>query len=126
MREFFHGWRRKVGVVTLVMALVMMALWIRSYVLFDQIFVLGNLVLSNSGCIVWDWQGWGGPDANFLHFYSDRASPFDVDWYFGTDGIRLPYWIVTIPLTLLTAYLILWKPREKPKNTVAEFSQAGK
>ena len=31
MREFFRGWRRKCGVVTLVMALGIMALWVRSF-----------------------------------------------------------------------------------------------
>ena len=30
MREFFRGWRRKVGVLTLVMALGFMAGWVRS------------------------------------------------------------------------------------------------
>lgn len=113
MHEFFHGWRRKFGVATLVMACVVLGMWIRSYALVDQIFVFGNILISNSGCMVWDWQGWGGPDANILHFYSDLASPFDEDWYFGADGIRLPYWIIAIPLTLLSAYLILWQPRQR-------------
>ena len=30
MREFFKPWRRKIGVVTLVMACVLMAGWVRS------------------------------------------------------------------------------------------------
>ena len=30
MREFFRGWRRKIGVVTLLMALVAMGGWVRS------------------------------------------------------------------------------------------------
>ena len=30
MGEFFHGWRRKVGIVTLVIACVFMAGWVRS------------------------------------------------------------------------------------------------
>lgn len=28
----------------------------------------------------------------------------------------IPYWSITIPLTLLSAYLLLWKPRTKPKD----------
>ena len=36
MWEFFKGWRRKVGVVTLVMALVFMVVWIRSGVTHDS------------------------------------------------------------------------------------------
>jgi hypothetical protein len=30
MREFFRGWRRKAGLVTLVMACAVMAMWARS------------------------------------------------------------------------------------------------
>ena len=35
MREFFQGWRRKVGVVTLVMACVLTAGWVRSFLIRD-------------------------------------------------------------------------------------------
>jgi hypothetical protein len=31
MRDLFRGWRRKVGCVTLVMALMLIAVWIRSF-----------------------------------------------------------------------------------------------
>lgn len=37
MWSFFHGWRRKAGVVTLVMALAMAAAWVRSCVVDDLI-----------------------------------------------------------------------------------------
>ncbi len=37
MGEFFHGWRRKVGMMTLALALVFMAGWIRSFNEVDQI-----------------------------------------------------------------------------------------
>ena len=30
MGDFFHGWRRKIGVVTLLMALLFMAAWIHT------------------------------------------------------------------------------------------------
>jgi len=112
MGDFFRPWRRKAGCVLLVMALPLMALWVRSDILFDQIFVRGNLLLSNSGCIVWNWQGWGGPDSHITHWYSDTASPFSEDWYIGADGVRLPYWSIIIPLTLLSAVLILWPQRK--------------
>lgn len=113
MKEFFHDWQRKAGATSLVMALPLMALWVRSYILFDQILAGGNLIISNSGCIVWNWTGWGGPDANILIWYSDNASPFDEDWYLGADGVRLPYWAVTIPITLVAAYLLLVPARKR-------------
>lgn len=37
MRDFFKGWRRKVGCVTLVMALACIGLWIRGYDVGDRI-----------------------------------------------------------------------------------------
>jgi hypothetical protein len=113
MHTFFHGWRRSAGVVLLVVALVLMVGWIRSDIVFDQVVVAGNLVISNSGCLVWIWMGWHDPDLNILHWYSDTASPFDEDWYLGTDGVRLPYWALAIPLTLLSAYLLLWLPQKQ-------------
>ncbi len=36
MREFFRGWRRKVGCVTLVMACGLMGLWIRSGLMAEE------------------------------------------------------------------------------------------
>lgn len=110
MGAFFHGWRRKTGCVTLAVAMLLMALWIRSDILFDQVALYGNLFISNGGCLVWDWQGWGGPNADIIDWHSDKASPFDEAWYFGRDGVRLPYWALVAPLTLLSTYLIFRKP----------------
>lgn len=112
MREFFKGWRRKLGCVTLVLVLPILALWIRSFTCFDQIAAGGNLVISNSGCMVWNWMGWGGPDATITDWYTGIASPFGEDWYFGSDGVRFPYWSIVIPLTLLSSWLLLSRPRQ--------------
>lgn len=109
MGTFFHGWRRKTGCVTLTVAMLLLALWIRSDILFDQIALDGNLFISNSGCLVWDWQAWRGCDADLTDWHSEKASPFDEAWYFGPDGVRLPYWALVAPLTLLSGYLLLRK-----------------
>lgn len=37
MRTFFHGWRRMLGCLTLVMACLLMGVWMRSRVVTDQI-----------------------------------------------------------------------------------------
>lgn len=113
MKEFFHSWQRKAGCITLVMACVLMGMWIRSDIVFDQVVLFGNLVISNSGCLVWNWMGWHDPELYILHWYSDIASPFDEDWYLGADGVRWPYWALAIPLAILSACLILWKPRKR-------------
>ena len=40
MREFFRGWKRKLGVVSLVMACVFMAGWVRSSLLTDRFAII--------------------------------------------------------------------------------------
>jgi hypothetical protein len=42
MKEFFQGWRRKMGVATLVMACVLSGLWMRSRIFDDSFYTNGN------------------------------------------------------------------------------------
>jgi hypothetical protein len=70
MSDFFHGWRRKAGFVTLLMAIVFMAGWVRSMSGIDVVMIL----------------------------------------------ITIPYWSVIWPLGCLSAYLILWPGKPKPKS----------
>ena len=46
MREFFHGWRRKVGCVTLLIACALAGMWMRSLVYSDSV-LLNRGVLAN-------------------------------------------------------------------------------
>lgn len=100
MREFFHGWRRKAGVITLGLALAVMGLWIRSRIVDDQFTVCGMQFKSYGGVF---------ERSDFLFLDVDR---------FGSSEAREVFWSlqyawVAIPLTLLSAYLILWKPRKR-------------
>lgn len=144
MHTFFHGWRRKVGVATLVMACVVMGAWIRSTIITDivnfggeypqyrlnsyagvfEIFVCrpaGDVPRVprlwktrvttedydpiGQGGILWRWD-WGG-----FHFGAAGPTPGfapeEAQFY------AIPYWSITCPLTLLSAYLILWKRRKR-------------
>ena len=152
MRDFLHGWRRKAGCVTLVIACVLCGMWVRSLGVSDFVefngrpwrycvhSVIGNIRLirttpfteypffdfiteearnefhvtildngtmelapSRGVTFEWqfDWRGFHLSDGTF-----DRNSvPFRIQ------ECVIPYWYLTIPLTLLSAYLILWKPR---------------
>lgn len=65
MREFFKGWKRIVGVVTLVMACVFAAGWVRSLVCYDVFqFPLDDSTLQAIGsvdsCVFWH-SNQGGP-----------------------------------------------------------------
>ena len=125
MREFFHGWRRKAGCITLVMAVMVFVIWMRSRLICDQFAYPQNdyqwTIFSADGCLsvyaakldpleegytAW-WSGENhrdDPSAPQLSLIVYRIRP--AVW-------MLPYWMFVLPLTLLSTYLILWKPRTK-------------
>ena len=105
MREFFHGWRRKAGLATLVMAYGLMGLWIRSGLLPEE------LEIHNP---------FGRSDAKFVSL-DNNLEYWRLPWREGIASTRptewkrvccIPYWSVVIPLTLLSVVLVLWKPRK--------------
>lgn len=60
MGNFFNGWRRKIGVVTLGMACVVLSLWMRTIDMFDQLKIPNDepssylfIVLSLTGLSAW-------------------------------------------------------------------------
>ena len=59
MREFFKGWRRKVGLAALVMACVVMGAWMRSQFTSDVFcWSIGHeseVVISGNGALSW-WR----------------------------------------------------------------------
>ena len=137
--RFFHGWRRKMGAVTLWMALGVMAGWIRSVSHSDGYLIPGDdptfhLVYSAPNRIGWVFvknengsvprhyrTGERHRDVHPAIPVSDRpyvliygpvepthelAEAFErgPHWY-------LPYWALVAPLTAISAWLILSKPR---------------
>ncbi len=62
-----------------------------------------------------DFDPWGISD---LYWGWDRFGCGQSDY--GSLGFRLlvmPYWVLVFPLSLLSVYLILWKPHRVPSNT---------
>lgn len=124
MRDFFKGWRRKTGVMTLAMTCLFAAGWVRSLdggtdgmklLLLNRMHFLASL---NSYIL------WCGCDV-----YGDKTESFwirfeveGVDFQLArkTTGFRLweiPYWSIVLPLILTSAFLLLVKPRpKKPPN----------
>lgn len=135
MRDFFRGWRRKFGVVTLVLACVFAAGWVRSYAggdsyLFEEYSPLG--IFSCDGEIT--WLGLSANDPN------SPPTPLRLDPEFEVEGAptvfikpspmrfvvrTVPYWSIALPLTLLSSYLLLRRPRPAKPNTVSETAAAG-
>ena len=146
MHEFFKGWRRKVGCVALALALVVMAGWIRSRFIFDNIVVVTDdqTFVTYLSCI--HGVGWYTSHYRKLKLpatmhslrYSTAEQPSNSEMVDGegkdlsqnlfviyvddTDSdpqcqtIIVRYFVIAIPLTLLAAYLILWKPRKSPRS----------
>ena len=127
MGEFFKGWRRKAGLVTLGTACVLMVGWIRSRVMYDVMalsaFGRFNVVESELGRILWlasdrDQSAWQQLGWRSLSLSDPRLNNLVhteiVMRYLGKHvwALGLPYWSLVLPLTLLSAWLILGKPRK--------------
>lgn len=125
MREFFHGWRRKVGVVTLLMVCGLTGMWIRSRTVCDTIGIpIGQrqtVVVSLDGRAY--WYAYNVDDRNWFTFTGSelnntmREGQYQMRADFAEQpSIEYTEWAVTylpvaIGLTILSAYVILWKPR---------------
>ena len=117
MGDFFKPWRRKIGVLTLVMACFVAAGWVRSFVVEDN---FGDIISQNgvikkveyrstAGLIVLDNNG------NVL---SQTIDTSPTSWE--EPVWRIPYWWIVIPLTLLSAWLLLGKRRMAKQKTIVE------
>ena len=135
MGDYFKPWRRKIGVVTLVMACVFAATWIRSFNVADcaqwdfAVFCSGEgnlyVTVPIPLKIEWAWPEWTvEKDADI------ESALNEVKWrwrsigfgyaevgFFDTNGLVIlaPYWSLVIPLSLLSAWLLLSKPRNREK-----------
>jgi hypothetical protein len=86
MREFFKPWRRKIGVVTLLVACLFMGIWVRSLCIID-IFVFHSgkhtveLLIASGGGLVWDRLRRGesdeGVNVSGLLFHKTSAAGHD-------------------------------------------------
>lgn len=112
MGEFFRGWRRKVGCVTLMMALVLVVGRMRSLLWEDEI-PLPSIYIIPPMMIIAPTMHWIISSDNMLQYwklppdYYTSLRPVEPRMFF-----CIPYGSIAVPLTLLSAYLILWKPRK--------------
>jgi len=152
MGEYFKPMRRKIGVLTLVMACVLMVGWIRSpftqhtftfrylspscikvvsvsnHLIFATLFVR---TLDPMPITIWSSEEvkpnkWVMTFANLPVMCPIKDRPFsvgDIEFRIGNLPVSLnwyqfPYWSIVLPLTVLSAYLLLSMPRRStPKKT---------
>jgi len=157
MGEFFKGWKRKTGCVTLLMACVFMGGWVKS---FDADYLVGFMQHSlnsiNGGLIFERPAKQSSIQSNEFLFlsrnlkkYKFLAAPFegptpDDKWRRQWAGFvvaeyevavtlangtvlletnrfyRVPYWSITIPLTLISLWLLVSKPRKLNQKKISE------
>jgi hypothetical protein len=133
MHPFFLGWRRKAGVVTLVMALASMAAWIKSGTAGDVVHISTrrhyHMFFSAAGRLYW-WSMtnesgvcrvlWHDENtADELVGVLDKDRPkFQSQVSLDFHERSFAYLNLTIPLTMISAYLIL-RPGHKQKTQTA-------
>jgi hypothetical protein len=149
---FFHGWRRKCGLVTLLLASLFLTLWIRSLSTADDLCYSSDpnnielIAVSEGGRLLW----WGHRKMAAmrplqaigkwsLSLHSNEYISFDdwdVEWTFRRCGLEIgvvhfdpvdtapfwviPYWLTTLPLMGLAAFLLLIKPRQSTSKKTTE------
>lgn len=128
MRQFFCGWRRKAGVVTLLLACLLAGLWIRTMVVVDRFsFSIGHRahILSSDRGGLW-WMSLDQPpttmawyavpvaelekyhlNKSFIEVLHERFEQFSDIGLNPTYRFVLYRWLIP-PLTLLSVYLMLW------------------
>ena len=122
--DFFNGWRRKTGLVTLAMACAVMGLWMRSHVLIDgyEISVQDREHAFGSFHGYLNWRSWDrewGTGDTWVTFPAHTVSSeslLDLKSE-SVVGSRPRQWVIphawiAPSLTLHSAYLILIKPRK--------------
>ena len=146
MRNFFNGWRRKIGMVTLILACLFAAGWVRSGIICDRIFFRFcqslQYVESRRGRIGWEgfsldmghvkWETSNSIEEEVVEYH--EASRYSV-WRWRCLGFSLgqnafhdswnsqycliPYWAIVIPLTAISGFLLIRKPcQSTPKKTL--------
>ena len=143
MGSFFHSWRRKAGCVSLVMALVFTIGWVRGLIYVDVLTLPGNTSALEVATGFFgfgvrysvevaaqqplNWQTIPRPTPSAVQEGEQyNANAFGPDGYWKWEfcglgmskiqGLRLvwiSYWLCITPLTLLSAYLILWPGKRK-------------
>jgi len=141
MSDFFHGWRRKAGCFLLVMASLLVGGWIRSMYMWD---IFGDddsvmpIFLHSSDNTFFlsrhsDWEfalcfpTWS---TNAFRPVSRLIETGREEWRFRVLGVgyatlpdgqflMLPYWLIVVPIALLSAYLLLWPGKRAERQTKA-------
>ncbi len=162
MGDFFRGWRRRISVVTLLMACVFMAGWVRSSQTSDWVEVngsfwrlgvepiLGHVVVVKTNPFtdsplvgvssfpirsnahaneradgtyefipVLDDPAWQVDLGAGIHFSDGLYRPYGSTTI-AMSTLVLPYWFLTVPLSLFSLWLLVSTPHKSTPNKTSE------
>jgi hypothetical protein len=111
MRDFFKSWRRKLGCITLLMAVVVTTAWVRSLFIGDLVLLREYEILCQEGAISWVWHPGPPPIPDLL-----VSIPLADQPGFKHFDMCVPYWPFATTLTLLSCYLILSTGRRRDRQ----------
>lgn len=103
MGDYFKLWRRKIGVVTLLMACVFMVAWMRSLIATDSVTLPFKNQSGTDTIIV--------TRAGMVDILLRKASEVPGQKGRVQSRFPIPIMLIAIPLALLSAWLLLSKPR---------------
>lgn len=117
MKEFFDGWRRKVGVASLAMACALMAMWLRSMVVSDLVQIpIGHVELrlvSSDQLCSWSLRKDG---KQFLWTTFDHRNSLRPEHGYGGAGDGTHYFAWIVPPIVVSVWLLLGKQRQQSPN----------
>lgn len=121
MREFLRGWQRKAGCLTLLMALAVTGLWMRSWTTSDYFrFQIGDRQhrLSSTKDYGLAWESWNVANPWNEEVVIDRMGDDSIVRYRKiTHEVPIakesPHLLVVVILLMISACLIFWKPRKQ-------------
>lgn len=129
MGDFFHGWRRKIGVAILLIACAVLFVWARGVATGDCIgFIAGDgmYFVSSTDHGFEFRKSFDPPAVGSPPIWWNRAPLYSAPMIFPNEGdlvIELPvwnmfHWAIVLPPTILSAYLILLPPRQRTRRDV--------
>lgn len=128
MQKFFRGWKRKLGVVTLILACVFAAGWVRSLIVIDEMsfYIAGRDHGFGSALGLIAWRSIDNhaqnPSIRWItetikgsgHTAESLVTQFESSFYLQKSlhptQFIATYWSIVVPLTFLSAWLLLSKP----------------
>ncbi len=120
MPQFFHGWRRKIGVMSLVMACAWSFVWYTGlYSPFG--FQIPKTIRAGDAPpgIYYRINVAKNEVAINRYRFVPMGSMTSVK---NAGNLTIPHWSIALPLALLSAYLLITKPRVAKPKTIVENS----